>query len=79
MSETRQAARVGRQILLPRIRSQGKTGIQSVAAVSSTNVWGFSQHDFGQVDVEFLDGMVRRVHFFASRLKYSRYIPQYFG
>src|ERR1700726_4912250 len=35
----RQAVRVGHQILLPRIRSQGKTGIQSVAAVSSTNVW----------------------------------------
>src|SRR5713101_4470961 len=35
----RQAVRVGRQILLPRIRSQGKTGMQSVAAVSSTNVW----------------------------------------
>src|SRR5260370_11353606 len=35
----RQAVRVSRQILLPRIRSQGKTGIQSVAAVSSTNVW----------------------------------------
>jgi hypothetical protein len=34
----RQAVRVGRQILLPRIRSQGKTGIQSVAAVSSTSV-----------------------------------------
>src|SRR6516162_8010448 len=34
----------------------------------------FSQHDFGQVDVEFLNGMVRRGHFFASRLKYSRYI-----
>src|ERR1700726_4007817 len=35
----RQAVRVGRQVLLLRIRSQGKTGIQSVAAVSSTNVW----------------------------------------
>jgi len=35
----RQAVRVGRQILLPRIRLQGKTRIQSVAAVSSTNVW----------------------------------------
>ncbi len=34
----------------------------------------FSQHDFGQVDVAFLDGSIRRVHFFASRLKYSRYI-----
>jgi hypothetical protein len=29
----------------------------------------FSQHDFGQVDVRFLDGARTRVHFFASRLK----------
>lgn len=34
----------------------------------------FSQHDFGQVDVRFQDGRVDRVHFFASRLKYSRYV-----
>jgi len=34
----------------------------------------FSQHDFGQVDAKFLDGSIKRVHFFASRLKYSRYI-----
>src|SRR6516165_6495302 len=34
----------------------------------------FSQHDFGKVDVKFLDGSIKRVHFFASRLKYSRYI-----
>jgi transposase len=33
----------------------------------------FSQHDFGQVDVRFLDGTIKRVHFFASRLKYSRW------
>lgn len=33
----------------------------------------FSQHDFGEVDVRFLDGRCRRVHFFASRLKYSRW------
>jgi transposase len=33
----------------------------------------FSQHDFGQVDVRFLDGRKKRVHFFASRLKYSRW------
>lgn len=33
----------------------------------------FSQHDFGQVDVRFEDGTIERVHFFASRLKYSRY------
>lgn len=34
----------------------------------------FSQHDFGQVDVRFLDGMRKRVHFVASRLKYSRWV-----
>ena len=33
----------------------------------------FSQHDFGQVEVRFLSGRVQRVHFFASRLKYSRW------
>jgi transposase len=34
----------------------------------------FSQLDFGQVDVKYLDGRVERVHFFASRLKYSRWV-----
>jgi len=34
----------------------------------------FSQHDFGQVDVTFIDGSTKRVHFFASRLKYSRMV-----
>src|SRR5712691_3505878 len=34
----------------------------------------FSQHDFGQVDVRFLDGARTRIHFFASRLKYSRWV-----
>lgn len=34
----------------------------------------FSQHDFGHVDVRYLDGHVERVHFFASRLKYSRWV-----
>jgi transposase len=33
----------------------------------------FSQHDFGEVDVRFLDGTKKRIHFFASRLKYSRW------
>jgi transposase len=33
----------------------------------------FSQHDFGQVDVAFSDRSTRRVHFFASRLKWSRW------
>jgi transposase len=33
----------------------------------------FSQHDFGHVDVHFLDGNKRRFHFFASRLKFSRW------
>ena len=34
----------------------------------------FSQHDFGHVDVRFLEGTTERVHFFASRLKYSRWV-----
>jgi transposase len=34
----------------------------------------FSQHDFGQIEVQFVDGASRRVHFFASRLKYSRFM-----
>lgn len=33
----------------------------------------FSQHDFGHVDVTFVSGRKKRVHFFASRLKYSRF------
>jgi transposase len=34
----------------------------------------FSQHDFGEVDVRYADGRIERVHFFASRLKYSRWV-----
>jgi transposase len=34
----------------------------------------FSQHDFGHVEVTFVDGRTKRVHFFASRLKYSRFV-----
>jgi len=33
----------------------------------------FSQHDFGSVDVSYADGSHERIHFFASRLKYSRW------
>ena len=34
----------------------------------------FSQHDFGQVEVQFGNGSRQRIHCFASRLKYSRFI-----
>lgn len=34
----------------------------------------FTQHDFGEVLVRFLDGTTQRIHFFASRLKYSRWV-----
>jgi transposase len=34
----------------------------------------FSQHDFGQVKIRFLNGTEKTVHFFASRLKYSRWV-----
>lgn len=33
----------------------------------------FCQHDFGHVDVRFVDGSTKRIHFFASRLKWSRW------
>jgi transposase len=33
----------------------------------------FSQHDFGHVDVRYVSGPIERVHFFASRLKWSRF------
>jgi len=33
----------------------------------------FSQHDFGEVEVRYLDGSRERIRFFASRLKYSRW------
>lgn len=34
----------------------------------------FSQHDFGTVIVRFIDGSRRKVKFFASRLKWSRFV-----
>jgi transposase len=34
----------------------------------------FSQHDFGEVNVRFLDDSVCKVRFFASRLKWSRWV-----
>jgi transposase len=34
----------------------------------------FSQHDFEEVWVTYRDGPEEKVHFFASRLKYSRWV-----
>src|SRR5262249_13434561 len=34
----------------------------------------FSQHDFGEVSVTYQDDTGTHVHFFASRLKYSRWV-----
>jgi transposase len=77
------------QELLRRAKEAGYTGNKSafyalVAGVRPERVvpivrfeglpGEFSQHDFGHVDVRFLDGTKRRVHFFASRLKYSRFV-----
>jgi hypothetical protein len=33
----------------------------------------FSQHDFGSLRVPYVNGRAERLHFFASRLKYSRW------
>jgi transposase len=75
--------------VLRRARLAGYTGGKTVlydlvAAVRPTQIrplvrfeglpGEFTQHDFGEVDVRFLDGSRRRVHFFASRLKYSRFV-----
>jgi transposase len=73
--------------LLRRAKLKGYTGSKSafyvvVASVRPTPTrplvrfeglpGEFSQHDFGEVDVRFVGGAQQRVHFFASRLKYSR-------
>lgn len=34
----------------------------------------FTQHDFGEVVVKYLDGRRQKIHFFATRLKYSRWV-----
>ena len=34
----------------------------------------FVQHDFGRVDARFMDGTTKRIHFFGSPLKYSRWV-----
>jgi transposase len=75
--------------ILHRMRGVGYTGARSalyeavrrlrptpvVPLVRFEGVPGeFSQHDFGQVEVHYLDGTKERIHFFASRLKYSRWI-----
>ena len=39
----------------------------------------FSQHDFGEVVVRYQDDTTDKVHFFASRLKYSRWIDGHAG
>ena len=50
-------------------------GFRSAPVVRFEGLPGeFSQHDFGHVDVTFVDGRKKRVHFFASRLKYSRFV-----
>jgi len=46
--------------VLPMVRFEGLPG-------------EFSQHDFGHVEVHYLSGGSERIHFFASRLKYSRW------
>lgn len=54
--------------LVRRLRSP-----EAVPLVRFEGVAGeFSQHDFGHVDVRYTGARLERVHFFASRLKWSR-------
>jgi transposase len=48
------------RIVVPLVRFEGLAG-------------EFSQHDFGEVLIRYQDGTETKVHFFASRLKYSRW------
>jgi len=75
--------------VLSRLRSLGYTGGKSavyelVRSVRPKKGQGpevrfegvpgeFSQHDFGSVNVTYADGTGEKIHFFASRLKYSRW------
>lgn len=63
----------GKTALYELIRAMRPTTVRPIVRFEGL-AGEFSQHDFGQVDVRFLDGSERRVHFFASRLKYSRWI-----
>ncbi|NET37712.1 MAG: IS21 family transposase [Cyanothece sp. SIO1E1] len=78
------------QEVLARLRQRGYTGgktavyelvkrlrppKQKVPMVRFEGLPGeFSQHDFGQRRVRYRDGQIEVVRFFASRLKYSRYV-----
>lgn len=78
------------QEVLARLRAQGYTGGRTAvydlvrrlrppqAPVPIVRFEGlpgeFSQHDFGQRRVTFADGSSQVIHFFASRLKYSRLV-----
>ena len=78
------------QEVLARLRAQGYTGGRTAvyelvrrlrptqAPVPIVRFEGlpgeFSQHDFGQRRVSFADGSTQIIHFFASRLKYSRFV-----
>ena len=58
---TRWRRRCGPARVVPLVRFEGLPG-------------EFSQHDFGEVLVRYQDGTETKVHFFASRLKYSRWV-----
>lgn len=75
--------------LLRRARAEGYTGQKSAfytmvrelrppkqdLVVRFEGVPGeFSQHDFGEVRVRYLDGRTERIVFFATRLKFSRWV-----
>jgi transposase len=75
--------------LLHRMRARGYTGGRTAAytlvaslrqkerrlAMRFEGLPGeFTQHDFGEVVVKYADGRRQRVHFFATRLKYSRWV-----
>jgi transposase len=78
---TQELLRRAKEVAYPGSKTAFYTLVASIRVKHSTPVvrfeglpGEFSQHDFGHVDVKFVDGRKKRVHFFASRLKYSRYV-----
>jgi len=85
----REDARLPTVEVLSRVRAAGYSGgksalydlvrrlrpaVNTAPEVRFEGVAGeFSQHDFGSVRVSYADGSSEKVHFFASRLKYSRW------
>lgn len=73
LRRARAAGYTGGKTALYALLRQVRPPVVSAPLVRFEGVAGeFSQHDFGQVEIHYDSGATERVHFFASRLKWSR-------